>query len=95
MPRDRQVIGPAGPTSIDIIETLTLHWKYETKDHIIRCDNKAKETGWGTWYTKNKDGKCISWHTGQAPSYIMPTEEPERWYKEYWQQSFNTEKDVS
>ena len=91
-PRDKEVIGSIGPTTIEIIETLTLHWVYEDDIFITRCDNKAKENDWGTWYQVRKDGKATAWWTGKGR--IRNLDETV-WKREYWQQSFRGEKDVS
>jgi len=80
------------PLILQSQETLTLYWKYETYTHIIRCDNPAKKTGKGTWYQENKKTKTKTWWVGSNSTVDI---NPILWKKEYWQQHFEFEKDVS
>ncbi len=94
MPRTREYIGSFnGGTVVEYDVHDVTDWVQVGSDlKIIRCDNNAKENGWGLWIVKNSNGTTSSWvgGTGLLDEEIDHTV----WIKHSWSRRYNIEKDV-
>ena len=67
------------------------HWAQMVGTTLTRCDNKAKEAGWGVVSQFNhQTGQKASW-LGRMPETINP----EMWLEDYHIETYVTEQDVS
>ncbi len=95
MQMTKQVIGWFGNSAVAEIEVIEeTHWIQMVGLDMIRCDDQAKETGWGFWSVTGP-GKSLSWSGSRE---LVPGADKlfeDNWIREHHVKTYETEKDYS
>jgi len=101
MPRTSVYIGSFNRgTVVEEEVTLETQWVQMNGLSIVRCDNDAKESGYGLWVIQAGSGRR-SW-VGRGPSSVTDLGgqllrqcDPDLWIKDDWKRTYISEKDYS
>jgi hypothetical protein len=91
MPKTKQTLAIWG-TVFEIEETYTTHWVQLIGDSIMRCDDDAKEKGFGAC-TFVGPGRSMYWMGG--PGGAMRNHDPKNWTKDKHVETVISEVDYS
>jgi hypothetical protein len=92
LPKTKKTLATWG-TVCEIEETYTTHWVQSVGDTIVRCDDDAKEKGFGAW-TMIAPTRSATWVGTTGCTYgIIP--DPENWIRDNHVESFIVEVDYS
>ena len=92
MPKTKRVLHRYGGGVVEEEITYTTHWVQMVGDTVVRCDNAAKDGGWGVW-TSIGPGRSASWSGGSG--LVGEGYDPANWIRDDHTESFITESDYS
>ena len=62
---------------------MTCKEDYQYQKELLRLKDRLKE-----------ENKSLYRYTDQPPTFITPNIDPEKWIKDFWEQTTETEKDI-
>ena len=92
MPKSKKNIHRLQGSIFEIEETYITHWVQLVGETVVRCDDAAKNTGWGEWIVCGPGHQSRTW-TGN--SVVAPGVDPENWLSDHHVETFVSEVDYS
>ena len=99
MPRMKRHLGTYNRgTVVEREVTDETQWIQLCGTTVVRCDDDAKENGWGLWVVERFGGYRQSWvgrRPGPVNGLVPYFPEQELWMREDWKKVYVEEKDYS
>ena len=91
MPRTKKILHRFGDGTVEEELTHETHWVQMVGTTIVRCDDSAKNDGWGLWTTAGP-GRSSSWIGGSG---LKEGINPASWIKDHHIETSVIEADYS
>jgi hypothetical protein len=92
MPKTKNILHRFGGGVVEEETIYTTHWVQMVGETMVRCDDDAKERGWGVWTTRAPT-RSAAWSGG--PGLVGEGYNPVNWIRDDHTESFISEVDYS